>query len=381
MSRLSRLMTLILLSLWLTGCATAPKAPAQTHGDAYASPIRDPGVALPADPEPEDPEPPPVIRLAFVGDILLGDSLSGILAKRGADYPWQHVAPILREADLAIGNLETAVSTRGTPVPDKQFTFRSHPSTLAGATGAGIDILSLANNHSRDYGPEALLDTIRHLDEAQIRPVGAGKDLPDAARPVIVEVRGVKLAFLAFSRVIPETHWVAWEGNPGLSPGWDPKVVLEALRQARQEADLVIVLLHWGEEVKDEPRPIDVALAHQLIEGGATLVVGHHPHILQRLEWREGRLVAYSLGNFIFPSVPRPLNQETSILEVTLSRVAVTEARLTPFVMTDGQPRPATEESARRILERLDRLSRRCGTRVAPSGVLSPAREPSPPEC
>ena len=320
-------------------------------------------------------------RLAFVGDILPGGSLAGLIARRGPDYPWLHVAPLLQQADLAIGNLETAVSTRGAPEPDKQFTFRSHPDTLGGAARAGIDVLSLANNHSLDYGPEALLDTIAYLKEAGIHPAGAGRDLTEATRPVAIEVRGMRLAFLAFSRVIPAVHWVAWEGHPGTAPGWDPQVVLEATRRARQEADHVILLLHWGEERHDEPRPADVALARQLLESGATLVIGHHPHVLQRIDWRGDSLVAYSLGNFIFPDVPRRLNQETGLLQVTLNEAGVTAAHFTPFYITEGQPRPVEADAERRISERLDRLSRRCGTRVAPDGALTPAPGDQQPDC
>lgn len=363
----------MLLFLLLAGCAALPP-------EGRSVPTPEPALAPVPAPAPE-PEPEPVVRLAFVGDILPGGSLAGLLAQRGADYPWQHVAPLLQQADLAIGNLETAVSTRGTPEPDKQFTFRSHPDTLGGAARAGIDVLSLANNHSLDYGPQALLDTIAHLKQAGIHPVGAGSDLAEAARPLIVEVRSLRLAFLAFSRVIPATHWVAWEGHPGTAPGWDPEVVLEAVRRARQEADAVIVLLHWGEEVQDEPRPADVTLAHQLRESGATLVVGHHPHILQRIDWRDNRLVAYSLGNFIFPAVPRRLNQETGILQVTLNSTGVTEARFTPFYIREGQPQPVSADDERRIMERLDRLSRRCGTRVEPDGALAPSPEEPPPDC
>lgn len=363
-----RPLSLLLLCLLLFGCSAPPE------------PSRAPEV-VPVQVE-TPPPPDPTVRLAFVGDILLGEGLAGIMAKRGDDYPWEHVAPILKQADLAIGNLETAVTTGGQPEPDKQFTFRSRPSTLAGAARAGIDILSLANNHSRDFGPEALLETIRHVEEAGMKPVGAGADLAQAIRPALVEVGGLKLAFLGFSRVIPETHWVAWEGNPGVAPGWDPKVVGQAVADARKEADAVILLIHWGEELKDQPRPADAELAEMLLRQGATLIIGHHPHVLQGIAFRDSKLVAYSLGNFIFPTTPRSINQETGILEVTLTRSGVTEARLTPFFMEggSGKPRPAKAEESRRILERLDRLSRPWRTQVGSDGRISPpSGRPSPP--
>lgn len=391
-----RRITLLLLMLLLASCASPlstgkpqrpaepPGAPASAHGqpDTPGPSHGQPDAPGPSHGEPYTPAPSPpeepTVRLAFVGDVLLGASLAAMAGRSGGDYPWQYVAPLLQEADLAIGNLETAVTTGGKAESNKQFTFRSHPSTLVGAARAGVDILSLANNHSRDYGAEALLESIRHLREASIHPVGAGADLEEAIRPVMVEKHGLRLAFLAFSRVIPETHWVAWEGNPGVAPGWDPKVVSQAVEKAGEEADLVVVLIHWGEERADEPRPTDVDLARLLRKSGADLIIGHHPHVLQGIDYADGQLTAYSLGNFIF-TTPRPLTDQTGILQVTLTRSGVTGARLTPFVIVGGQPRPAKPDQARQILNRLDQLSRPWKTRLDNEGrVIPPSGRPQP---
>jgi len=331
----------------------------------------EPAPAATETPLPAAPPPDPEIRLAFVGDILLGGELDGIIQYRGVDYPWVHAAPILRQADLAIGNLETAVSRRGTPSPDKQFTFRSRPETLAGAARAGMDVLSLANNHALDYGRDALLDTIANVRAAGMHPVGAGKDLAEAFSPALFEVRGLKVAVLGFTRVIPFATWVAGQKQPGLAAGWEPEPVLAAVTDASTRADVVVVLFHWGEEVKDIPRASDMELARQLIDAGATVIVGHHPHVLQGIDLRGSGLIAYSLGNFIFTSVSRPLNQETGILAVTVTRGGVKSARFHPMYISQGQPRPADAKTARRIQERLDRLSVRWQTRVADDFTIS----------
>ncbi|MDF2630077.1 MAG: hypothetical protein K0R39_3908 [Symbiobacteriaceae bacterium] len=349
----------------MTGCATpTPTNPAQA-----AQPQRL-NTGAPRTNRPRRPPPTGEVTLAFVGDILLTDT---VLAGRGADYPWARVAPQLGQADLAIGNLETAVSTRGAAVPNKQFTFRSPPSALAGAARAGIDVLSLANNHTGDYGPDALLDTIEHVRAAGIRPVGAGKDLDAAARPVIVDVRGRRLAILAFTRVIPEAGWVAGYRHPGLNPGWDPRPVLAAIREARAKADAVIVLMHWGEEMKDRPRPPDTELADAMIAAGATVVVGHHPHVLQGVRWQGQSLVAYSLGNFIFSSSANPLGRQSALLTVRLGARGVTGARLTPLTIVAGQPRPAPAKEAKAILDRLRQLS--APTHVTATGKVTAAHE------
>jgi len=317
------------------------------------------------------------ITIAIVGDILLTDAVVG---GRGADYPWAMVAPLLRGADLAIGNLETAVSLRGAPVAGKQFTFRSRPGALAGAANAGIDVVTLANNHSRDYGPQALLDTIAHVRAAGMQPVGAGRDADEAIRPVMLDARGLKVAVLAFTRVIPDAAWVAGYQTPGLASGWDPQPVLEAIRKARSAADVVVVLTHWGEEMKDHPRPTDAELAGPMLDAGATVVAGHHPHVLQGFRRRGAGLVAFSLGNFIFTTSTNPLARETGVLTVTLGRRGVTRARFTPLVLVNGQPRPAARADARRILARLARLSRPWETRVSPTGAITGAPAPFPPQ-
>lgn len=343
-----RQFAITLLLLWMTGCAAPTLTPAPP-------------------PTASAPKPPAEVTIAFVGDILLTDE---VLAGRGADHPWARAARQLKEADLAIGNLESAVSTRGAPVPDKQFTFRSPPSALAGAARAGMDVLSLANNHSLDYGPEALLDTIDHVKVAGIHPVGAGKDLDEAIKPVTLNVNGLTISILAFTRVIPEGGWVAGYKHPGLNPGWEPKPVLSAIRDARAKSDAVIVLIHWGEEMQDHPRPTDVELADGMIAAGATVVAGHHPHVLQGIR-RQGRsLVAYSLGNFIFTDSSSPLGRQSAILTVKLGKQGVSHARVTPLTIAAGQPLPAPRAEAREILERLRLLSQPT-TLITPTGKVT----------
>lgn len=317
----------------------------------------------------------PEITVALVGDLLLTDAA---LAGRGADYPWARVSGALQRADIAIGNLETAVSLQGAPVAGKQFTFRARPGALAGAARAGLDVVSLANNHTGDYGPQALLDTLQHVRAAGLHPVGAGRDAAEALRPAILETRGLKVAVLAFSRVIPEAGWVAGYQKPGLASGWDPAPVVAAVRKARSEADAVIVLMHWGEEAKAKPRPTDIDLARQLTAAGAAVVAGHHPHVLQGFRWHEQSLVAFSLGNFIFTHSANPAARETGILTVRLGAAGVSHAQFTPLVIVANQPRPAGRQAAA-ILDRVKRLSGPWGTAIRPDGHMVPPRPQLPP--
>jgi poly-gamma-glutamate capsule biosynthesis protein CapA/YwtB (metallophosphatase superfamily) len=368
-----RVAVVLWLLIWATGCT--PVASTRGAGDDSEAPSPSP-VAGPASAEPAPPPPDPEVRLAFVGDILLGGGIDWVLRQRGADYPWVHAAPILQEADLAVGNLETAVARGGQPVPNKQFTFRSRPETLHGASQAGVDVFSLANNHSLDYGREALVETIRHVREYGIYPVGAGADAAEAARPVQVEVNGLTIAVLGFSRVIPEVGWVAGQNHPGVNPGWDPTPTVAAVKEAKAQADVVVAYIHWGEELQDQPRSADQELAQQLLDAGAALVVGHHPHLLQGIQWKGNGLVAYSLGNFIFTSGSNPVTSDTGILEVVVRREGVKSAKFTPLVIKEGQPRPADAGARKRIFERLNRLSRPWQTSVAEDGTLTRAGAP-----
>jgi poly-gamma-glutamate capsule biosynthesis protein CapA/YwtB (metallophosphatase superfamily) len=368
-NRGARIGAVLLFLLTLSACA-----PAQvTDAESLPEPLLDPGPihgpALPPQPE---------VRLAFVGDILLGAGLAPVIAHHGFDYPWVHVAPLLQRADLAMGNLETAVTLGGTPAPDKQFTFRSRPETLQGAARAGIDVLSLANNHTLDFGQQALLETISHLRAASIHAVGAGADATEAFTPLILPAGGLQVGLLGFTRVIPTGDWAAGEQHPGLAAGYDPAPVLRAITLLAPRVDLVVVLFHWGEEVQEQPRPTDVDLAAQMVAHGAHIIVGHHPHVLQGIERRPHSLIAYSMGNFVFTSVARPLNQETGILEVTASRTGITDVRFTPFLITEGQPRPMAAADDARIWQRLDRLSRPFQTAVGSDGTVShlPAAPP-----
>jgi len=309
-----------------------------------------------------DPQQPQVV-LAFVGDILLADNLGKLIESRGPDYPWAQVATILREADFVVGNLECAVATTGTPQAGKQFTFRAKPEALTGLVNAGVDLVSLANNHTLDYGAEALLETMSWLDHYGLAHVGAGRDFEEASRVKIVEINGISFGFIGTSQVVP-AGWAATRDRAGVFSGHDMEALLGRVRQTSPQVDYTVVLIHWGVEREDAPRSWQVGVAKRLFDAGANLIIGHHPHVLQGIGLEPGRLVAYSLGNFIFTTRPdSPRNQETGILLVTLSKERIEEVRLVPALIYWGQTRleGAPRES---ILVRLDRLSEPFDTEV-----------------
>ncbi len=240
---------------------------------------------------------PEDITLVAVGDIMLGRYIAKDLARKGYSFPYQKVQGILSSADVTFGNLECSISKRG-KTTGKGYFFRASPEAAPGLARAGFDILSLANNHSMDYGALALQDTIEILNKNHILPIGAGKNLTEARKPIIIEVKKRKIAFLAYSFVYPETYW-AGKDRAGTSPG-KIEFICQDIKRAQRLSDLVIVSFHWGKEYSEVPSDYQIRIAHQAIDAGADLIIGHHPHVLQGIEFYKEKPILYSLGNFIF---------------------------------------------------------------------------------
>lgn len=276
------------------------------------------------------------VRLAAVGDINLGDGPRAVMRVRGVRYPWRRVAPALRGADIAFGNLECAVSRRGRPVP-KLFTFRGGPRALRTAVGfAGMDVFNLANNHALDYGRRAFKDTVRFADRYGATTVGAGWDLRRARRPRIVRRLGLRVAFVGFSDILP-LSFAATPTRPGTAFA-APAAVRRAVSRARRRADVVVATFHWGTERSPSPNARQRLFAGIALRAGAHAVIGAHPHVLQPTRTRRRRVVAYSLGNFIWTPGSGP-TARTGILSLHLSGRGVESARLRRATIVGGQPR------------------------------------------
>jgi poly-gamma-glutamate synthesis protein (capsule biosynthesis protein) len=257
------------------------------------------------------------VTLRAVGDINLGDGPGGVMAARGPRWPWTDVAPLLRDADIAFGNLECSVSYRGAPVV-KKYTFRGRPSWLSTLSGfAGLDAVNLANNHVGDYGVAATADTIRGVRRAGMAAVGAGLNAADAARPRVIRRLGLAVAFVGFSDILP-AEFAAGPHRPGTR--WaTPAHVARDVRAARRHADVVIASFHWGVERTHQTTARQRMLARMALDAGADAIIAAHPHVLQPVV-RIGRhqAIAYSLGNFVWAASSGP-TASTGILTLRLS--------------------------------------------------------------
>ena len=274
--------------------------------------------------------------LDAVGDVTFGEQVGPAVATYGGAYPWKGVAGTLRAADLTVGNLETSISTRGVAAV-KQYTFRGPPQALpAMAHLASFDVLTLANNHTADYGRDALLDTIRYVRAAGIQTIGAGANETLAMRPAVVEAGGLRIALLGFSDVNP-LGFSATATAPGTARA-DPDAIAQAVRAARRQADVVVCFMHWGVELHGAPDSRQGRLAAACLAAGAQVVLGAHPHVLGPVLRPSSRtLVAWTLGNFVFPS--SGATARTAVLQVRLDARGVRGYRLLPVEIDGFRPR------------------------------------------
>jgi poly-gamma-glutamate synthesis protein (capsule biosynthesis protein) len=245
---------------------------------------------------------PDTLVVGAVGDLMIGSWLTEILDREGPAYPFVEIEELLDRADILLANLEAPFldDTTGVVPAEKTYTFAVPSRHVETLTAAGIDAVTLANNHILDFGMSGLRRTWEVLDGAAIVHVGTGIDSVSAHAHRIVEWQGRRVALLAYNHVFPAEFW-AKEGRGGTAHASDGGLARE-VRQAEAEADLVIVSFHWSAERLQTQKEYQQILARIAVDNGADLVIGHHPHVIQPLEWYRGRLIAYSLGNFVFAS-------------------------------------------------------------------------------
>ncbi|HHU50516.1 MAG TPA: CapA family protein [Firmicutes bacterium] len=304
------------------------------------------------------------LNITLVGDLFLGNWIEEYIQK-DPSYPFLHITSILGQSDLLIGNLEAPLSLKGEVYVEKTYTLHCHPQAVQVLTAGGFDAVTLANNHIMDFGPSALMETIAVLTKHNIKYAGAGADINQARTPAYLEKRGFKIALLAYNNTLP-LEFNASNHTPGTAQGrWE---YIEAdIKKAKAAADLVIVSFHWSAELLKEPKPYQRSLARLSIDSGADLVFGHHPHVIQGIEIYKNRVIAYSLGNFIFSSYSKKV-KDSIILQVRMAKDGPREVTIFPINVDNHQvvfrPKPLTGHDAILVLEELSALSSKFGTRI-----------------
>jgi poly-gamma-glutamate capsule biosynthesis protein CapA/YwtB (metallophosphatase superfamily) len=297
------------------------------------------------------------VTLAFAGDVHFM-KVPGARLAHDPDTALGPVAAVLRRADVAMVNLETTVTTRGAP-QRKNYVFRAPPTAFRALRAAGVDVVTMANNHGMDYGLVGLRDSLAAATAARFPLVGIGRDATQAWTPWVVTVGGQRIAILGATQVIEpglQAAWTAGRDKPGLASTHDERRLVAAVRQARTLADAVVVYLHWGEEGSPCPSSAQRRVALLLARAGADIVVGTHAHTLQGSGWLGSTYVAYGLGNFYWWNWFSASNRTTGVLTLTVAAGRVTHTAWTPAIIRDGTPVPITGAAAAKARSRLGAL-------------------------
>lgn len=281
----------------------------------------DPGIAEATEPV----RPARQITLSFAGDIHFENHLA-VLAEDPDSL--SELQGSLGSADVAIANVETALTERGAPIPGKPFTWRAPERALAAVAGAGVDVVAMANNHAVDYGSVGLEDTLAAAESSPVPVIGIGADDDEAFAPWITTVRGVEVAYLNASQIVEETllYNSAGPDTPGIASAVPLDRLLRGVRQAREEADVVVVYMHMGAEGYTCPGDAAIATAEALEEAGADVIVGDHAHRVNGAGWVGDAYVHYGLGNFVYYMSTEPA-AHTGVLTVTVDVPASDEPR------------------------------------------------------
>lgn len=331
----------------------------------------------------------PTVSFLAVGDVYL--------RRPDPASAFRHFDGLFRSANLRFCNLEGPCSHLGTPTIGKYITIGMQPTVVPALKAVGFDLVAFANNHALDYGYEAFLDTLERLDAAGIARIGGGRDLAEARRPVILERNGLRVGCLAYAATIPWGYEAA-EGRPGITPirvqtyyepryqimseqpGMPARVVnvihpedlatlVSEVQQLKKEAHAVIVSFHWGVAFLPDPAPYQPELAHAVVEAGADLVLGHHPHVLQGVEVYRGVPIFYSLSNFVFDRENPRFGEETMLVLAEFGPDGLARTWAYPALLPrGGDPRPADTGEGAAINSLLERLSAGMNSRFQREG-------------
>ena len=307
----------------------------------------------------------PEITLTACGDIITGRHVAERMAQHGVYYPFEKLAPYTKGADIIYGVLECPLSDRK-KAPYTGAEFLAPGNTIEGIKLCGFNILAVANNHSTNFGRQVFTDTLDLLKSNNIRYVGGGKDSTEAFSPTFMDVKGVRFAFLDYNSItgsasaganqagVADIRMKPWfTDDPG-----DFELVKNAVSEARKKADVVVVGFHWGKEDEYLPSESMKKMAHNAIDAGADLVIGTHPHSVESFEYYNGKVIAYSLGNFVFDQMYMTSVREGVIMKCGFSRADLTSVELVPYKIYDFcQPDVLTGSSGQYLLDHIMKLS------------------------
>lgn len=274
-----------------------------------------------------------IVTLAAVGDIMLGDDsisighgVGSIIKKQGAEFIFKNVFGILQKADITFGNLECVLSEIEIDASDiHSVAMRASESSVNGLTYAGFDILSIANNHILEHGESSLIRTQKLLSENGIKTVGVSENKEKSRKPVILDRKGISFGFLAYCLVRDKTAYCSVK---------DPLEIIHDVKKVKKDVDFLIVSLHWGNEYIRKPSTEQFSLAYEIIDAGASIILGHHPHVLQGVESYKDGVIVFSMGNFVFDMWQKKM-RESMIFSCRFCKKKIINFEITPVYIND----------------------------------------------
>lgn len=313
------------------------------------------------------------LRFMAVGDIMLGRGVGMRLQKAGSyEKAFEKVASVLKQGDIVFANLESPLTNSSHGLDSKRkIVLKGKPEAVSALTSAGFNLVSLSNNHMMDYYEKGLFDTMSLLEKNNISYAGSGKNIEEARKPVIIEKNGIRIGLLAYTDMAelifagePYLSFAAGANKSGLVPR-KYEIIKEDVIKLRGQVDLLAVSLHWGVEDSFIIAPEQVEFAHNLIDDGVDMILGHHPHQFQGIEVYKGKPIFYSMGNFLFDQND-PENMESFIIDMKYSGTELTELSAIPVRILDkSYVEIQTGEKAGNILKRQVDLCRKLGTDIA----------------
>lgn len=309
----------------------------------------------------------PTITIALMGDVMLGRMVNEVIKEKGTDYPFSdEIKKYIQHADIALANQEFAFTTNTHAVP-KVFNFKSDPDHVETLLNAGIAIVSLANNHSFDFGLDGFTETIHTLDTADIKHVGAGFTLKEAQEPVIITKKGIKIGIIGCTD--NEPSWGATSIKPGtfyVSTS-NPNDLLTAISTLRPQVDIIILTMHWGPNMQLRPSNEFIRFAHMVIDHGVDIFHGHSAHVPQGYEWYKNKLILYDTGDFVndYAVDPELRNNLSALFLVEATKKSIESLKLIPVAIHEMQVKPANKDEAEFINKRTKNLSNELQTDMA----------------
>lgn len=306
------------------------------------------------------------IVLGFAGDTMLGRLVNKKIDHAGYKYVWGNALPLLKKTDINIINLETTLTKSEKRVP-KVFNYKAAPDKVKSLQEANIHVVNLANNHMLDFSDEGLIETVRTLDNAKIKHVGAGKNIQDARKPVVIEKNGIKVGIIGYTDYPQD--WKATEAKPGTNiiKIGDIKQIEQDIKNVRPNVDILILTIHWGPNKRQRPTEEFQDFAHQIIDAGVDIIHGHSAHIFQGIEvTRKNKLILYDTGDFVDDYMVGPVtrNDWSFFYQVTVDKSGIKKLKLTPLLINNMQVNVATGKEKENMIKHLKTLSEELGTKI-----------------